>query len=82
MGNPPRGADDGTRVIADQQSPAHMPRWVKVTGIVIGALVLVFVVLNVAGIGPEHGPGRHTTPEDGAPPAGVTDHAPGHGVHG
>ena len=68
-------------VVADQRSPADMPRWVKVTAIIIGALVvLLFVVLQVAGIGPEHGPGRHT-PEDGAPPAGVTDHAPGDGAH-
>jgi hypothetical protein len=35
------------------------PRWVKVTGIIAGLLVLVFVGLLHAGIIGRHGPGLH-----------------------
>ena len=41
----------------------RMPRWVKVF-VVIGAVLVVFVVLRLAGIGGNHGPGRH---QGGAP---------------
>jgi hypothetical protein len=51
MTNTPRESDAG--------APPRMPRWVKVAAIVVGILVLVFVVLNLLGIGGEHGPGRH-----------------------
>jgi hypothetical protein len=44
----------------DRSVPTGMPRWVKVFGAVILALVLLFVVLKVTGIGGDHGPGRHT----------------------
>jgi hypothetical protein len=37
-----------------------MPRWVKVTAIVAGVLVAIFVVLQLTGVGGQHGPGRHT----------------------
>ncbi len=43
-------------------APPPRPRWVKVAGIVVGLLVLMFVVMNLAGVGPSaggHGPGRH-----------------------
>jgi len=56
MADPPPDRDTGT------------PRWVKVFGIILGALVLLFVILmlfrdNLGG----HGPGRHT-PDGHAPP--------------
>jgi len=35
------------------------PRWVKVLGIIGGALLLLVVVLQLTGIGGQHGPGRH-----------------------
>lgn len=35
------------------------PRWVKVSGIVILVLLLLFAVMQFAGIGGKHGPGRH-----------------------
>jgi hypothetical protein len=43
----------------DDDSPPGVPRWVKVAAIVVGALVLVFVVLQLTGVAGEHGPGRH-----------------------
>jgi hypothetical protein len=39
--------------------PSGMPRWVKVSGIIALALVLLFVVLHLTGLGGDHGPGRH-----------------------
>ena len=44
--------------MTDPATPPGMPRWVKVFGVVVGGLVLLFVVLKVAGIG-NHGPGMH-----------------------
>lgn len=36
-----------------------MPRWVKVSGIVVGVLLVLVVAMVVLG-GGEHGPGRHS----------------------
>jgi hypothetical protein len=36
-----------------------MPRWVKVSLILVGALVALLIVLKLVGRGPEHGPGMH-----------------------
>lgn len=53
---------------ADRGTPPRMPRWVRVAAIVVGLLILLFVVLQLTGIGGEHGPGRHmlgsTAPAD------------------
>ena len=46
-----------------------MPRWVKVSLIVVLALALLFVVAKVGGVGGEHGPGRHSG--GGATPSSV-----------
>ncbi len=72
----------------DGGSPAGMPRWVKVFGIVALVLLLLFVVVQFAGGG--HGPGRHVPPGDTSS-VGVTDdrtpfgnlggHAPPDGDH-
>lgn len=43
----------------DSGAPPGMPRWVKVSLLVLGALILVFIVLQLAGVGGRHGPGRH-----------------------
>ena len=60
----------------DTGSPPRMPRWVKVAAIMVGVLVLVFVVLQLFGVGGNHGPGRHMS-EGGTPPASVRqEHAP------
>lgn len=66
MADPHR--DPGT----DTGSSPRMPRWVKVAAIVAGILVLLFVVLQLTGVGGEHGPGRHMSGA-GTPPAGVTN---------
>ncbi|MBT2691294.1 hypothetical protein J7I93_24470 [Bacillus sp. ISL-47] len=36
-----------------------MPRWVKVSLIIAIALLLLFVIINITGIGGKHGPMRH-----------------------
>lgn len=35
------------------------PRWVKVSGIIAIALVLLVIVVVFTGVGGPHGPGRH-----------------------
>lgn len=52
-------------------TPPGVPRWVKTAAIITGILIVLFVVLALAGMGGEHGPGRHASGAD-APPAGVT----------
>lgn len=39
--------------------PPAMPRWVKVSSIAIGGLLLLFLILKLTGLGGEHGPGLH-----------------------
>ncbi|NKN01143.1 hypothetical protein GFL89_24475 [Rhizobium leguminosarum bv. viciae] len=41
-----------------------MPRWVKISGIIVGVIILLAVVLIVSGVGGPHGPGRHLSPPD------------------
>lgn len=61
---------------SDRDPRAGMPRWVKVSLIVGLALVLLFVIANLAGVGGEHGPGRHVG-GGGTPPTVVDGgHAP------
>lgn len=55
----------------DNATPPRMPRWVKVPAIVLGILVLIFVIVQLTGVGGDHGPGRHQ-PGGGSSPAGVT----------
>jgi hypothetical protein len=69
-------------VVRDRESPPRVPRWVKWSGIIVGILLLVFLVLRFTGIGGEHGPGRHL-PGGDPPPASVTGvHTPPAGGHG
>lgn len=75
-----RDPDDSA--VAERESPPRIPRWVRWPGIIIGILVLLFVVLQLTGIGGEHGPGRHA-PGGDTPPASVTGvHTPPAGGHG
>ena len=43
----------------DRPVPPGVPRWVKVSGAIVLALILLFVVLRLTGLGGDHGPGRH-----------------------
>lgn len=56
----PRPASD-PRPGVDPGLPPGMPRWVKVTAIVVGLLLLLFLVLQLTGIAGEHGPGMHSS---------------------
>jgi hypothetical protein len=60
---------------ADRQAPPGMPRWVTVAGIVVLALISLFLVLRLAGLGGDHGPGRHLSPAV-APLADVQEAVP------
>ena len=50
--------DQQTSTMSDGGSPPGMPRWVKVSGVVVGILILLGVVTMMVG-GVEHGPGLH-----------------------
>jgi hypothetical protein len=52
-----------------------MPRWVKVAASIVGALVLIFTILQLTGVAGKHGPGRHTL-GDVSGPAGVAQQHP------
>jgi hypothetical protein len=42
----------------ERQAPG-MPRWVKVSLLVIAVLVVLFVLLHLTGLAPRHGAGQH-----------------------
>jgi len=69
MADPPRARDQGeaARLPADRGSPPGMPRWVKVSGIIVAVLVLLLIVVLLISGG--HGPRRHAS-------GGAADHAP------
>jgi hypothetical protein len=73
MGDPPRARDQGdaTGGAADRGSPPGMPRWVKVSGIIVAVLILLIVALLLSG---GHGPRRHASSDAGghAPRSSVT----------
>jgi hypothetical protein len=54
------------------------PRWVKVTGVIAAAFVLLFVILMHAGIVGRHGPGLHGMHGDHVPPANAAGHMHDH----
>lgn len=45
--------------MADLPPYPGLPRWVKVSGIIIIVLVLLVVIIMVTGVGGQHGPARH-----------------------
>jgi hypothetical protein len=71
MADPPRARDPGedAGVAADRGSPPGMPRWVKVSGIIVAVLVLLLVVVLLLSGG--HGP--RCPPSGGA--SGHTPHS-------
>lgn len=57
----------------DQSPYPGTPRWVKISGVLLGVLITLAAILMVSGIGGPHGPGRHLSPADmgnQTPPAG------------
>ena len=77
MGDLPPGPDTGVRPTADR--PPSTPRWVKVSGTIVGVLVLLFVILlilRLTGVGPvagAHGPGMHGGGGGDTPPTSVRE---------
>jgi hypothetical protein len=75
MADPPRARDPGeaTDLAADRESPPGVPRWVKVSGIIVAVLVLLLVIVLLIS-GSEHGPRRHLSGGAGgaAPRSSVT----------
>jgi hypothetical protein len=64
-----------------QDGPPGMPRWVKVSAIVTGLLVVLVVVALAVG-GGNHGPGRHGGDDGGSPATAPEGHTPPEGGHG
>ena len=56
--------------------PPAMPRWVKVSLLVVGALLLLFAVLKLTGLAGQHGPGRHVGAAPALPAASVDATSP------
>jgi hypothetical protein len=69
MADPPPHRDPAG-VGADPASPPRMPRWVKLSLILVALLVLVVVIVMLIA-GGDHGPSRHA-PGIQAPPIGAT----------
>jgi hypothetical protein len=65
----------GTGNDSERGTPPRMPRWVKVSVIAVGVVVVVLVVLQLAGVGGQHGPGRHTLGGAAVPAAVIGDGA-------
>jgi hypothetical protein len=53
--------------MADRPRYPGTPRWVKVFGMIVIALVLLVAIITLAGVGGDHGPGRHTSKGDTRP---------------
>lgn len=43
----------------DADGYTGMPRWVKISGAIVLAIVLLFLGAKAFGVGPQHGPGMH-----------------------
>ena len=59
--------DEGARQGPGPANRPNMPGWVKVSLIIVAVLIVVFVVLNLTGIGGQHGPSRHLPGGGNAP---------------
>lgn len=71
----PSGATTESRPDPSDVEPPGMPRWLKVSGLVVVVLLaLVLVVSLIAG--GDHGPGRHASPLTGSAQVGAVWHAP------
>jgi len=66
------GDDGGTRY----RESTGLPRWVKVTGLIVAIAVLLIVVMMLMGGGRGHGPQRHGGAGGATPPVGVAASVP------
>jgi hypothetical protein len=62
---------DDMQTTPDRAPAGGMPRWVKVSLIVVLVVALLFVVGKLTGLGGEHGPGRHA--DGGETPSSVVN---------
>lgn len=69
-------SDDDAAPTSDGASTRGMPLWVKLPGVAVGVLVLLFVVLQMVGVDGGHGPRLH----DGDTPSGGEAEPPSGGV--
>lgn len=75
MTEPPRYSDSNldaggeASVRPPRDATTGMPRWVKVSGIVVIVVVLLFLVMQLLGVGGEHGPSRHALSADVGSPS-------------
>lgn len=59
MPNPTPGRPDDTSPETDGSSPPGMPRWLKMSGIIVLVVILLVVIIQLV-VGGQHGPGLHT----------------------
>ncbi|MCA1702942.1 MAG: hypothetical protein LC808_06600 [Actinobacteria bacterium] len=73
--SPTEGSGDSERVVRDEGSPPGLPRWLKVSGIVVILLILLALAASFV-FGIQHGPRLHAPTGDAAETA--MSHAEGH----
>ena len=56
---PPYPTGEGPGLEVDQDTTTGLPRWVKVSGVVFGVLVVLLIVLGLTGLLGGHGPWQH-----------------------
>lgn len=59
MTNHEHGNSDETTSRTSAGGPPGIPKWLKVSGIVVAILILLLVIAVLI-VGGDHGPGRHT----------------------
>lgn len=64
-------ADDGPGGEPDRglrsRTPPKAPRWVTVSAIIVGIVILLAVIVKLTGLGGSHGPGLHSGASRPAP---------------
>lgn len=73
MGDDPRSSGGTGSARPGGSKAPGAPRWVRVCAVVAGAVLVLLLVLKLAGVGGEHGPGRHVGVGDARSSAVVQD---------
>lgn len=60
MPNPTPDRPDNTSPETDGSSPPGIPRWLKMSGIIVLVVILLVVIIQLV-VGGQHGPGLHTS---------------------